>query len=113
MLSTPTATYRKTHHMVGQTKPPRGVGSAVGAGGGARGEHVVAAELQHEVEQVVVVERRAGLGLEGLGGHLPDLGADPTGHEQRDDVVVGRLANLVPAARADERVVAERRVVAY
>src|SRR3954451_22349447 len=107
MLSTPRATYRKTHHTVGQTKPPRVVGSAVGAGGGARGEHVVAAELQDEVEQVVVVERRAGLGLERLGGNLPHLGADPTGHQQRDDVVVGRLANLVPAAGGDEARVGE------
>src|SRR5207302_1540047 len=35
--------------------------------GGASGEHVVAAELEHEVEKVVVAERGAGLGLEGLG----------------------------------------------
>src|SRR4051795_9315383 len=105
MLSTPRATYRKTHHTVGQTKPPGEVGSAVGACGGAGGEHVVAAELQDEVEQVVVVGGGAGLGLAGLGGGPPPRGADPPGHQQRDDVVVGRLANLVPAAWADEGVV--------
>src|SRR3954466_14786943 len=112
MLSTPRTTYRTTHHTVGQATQSESGGSAVGAGSGAGGEHVVAAELEHEVKQVVVVERGAGLGLERLGRDLPHLGADAAGHEQRDDVVVGGLAGLVPAARADEGVVAERSVVA-
>lgn len=43
----------------GQPKPDAaggGTGSAVSGGGGPGGEHVVAAELEHEVEQVVVGE---------------------------------------------------------
>src|SRR3954452_25147586 len=48
---------------------------------GAGGEHVVAAELEHEVEQVVVGQCRAGLGLERLRRNLPDLSLDAAGHQ--------------------------------
>src|SRR3954468_133264 len=80
---------------------------AVRSCGGARGEHVVAAELEHEVEKVVVAERRAGLGPERLGGDLPHLGANAAGHQQGNDVVVSGLAHLVTTGRTAERVVGE------
>src|SRR3954451_12153688 len=66
---------------------------AVRSCGGARGEHVVAAELEHEVEKVAVAERRAGLGLEPLGGAVPHLGANAAAHQQGNDVVVSGLAH--------------------
>ena len=71
-----------------------------------------AAELQREVEQVVVGQPRAVLDLERLGGQVPHPGGDAAGDQQRDDVVVGRLAHLVVAARAAEGVVRQGGVAA-
>ena len=60
-----------------------------------RGEQVDAVEPEREVEHVVVGDRHAVVLLERLGRDDPVLGDDAAGDQQRHDLVVGRLADLV------------------
>src|ERR1700722_15526560 len=73
-----------------------------------RGEVVGAVDREGEVEQLVVADGRAVVLFERLSGDVPVRGANAARDQQRDDVVVGRLADLFDAARATEGVVGER-----
>src|SRR5690554_311618 len=60
-----------------------------------------------EVDQVVVGERLAGVGLEQLGGRVPVLEAHAGGDEEVDDAGLGGLHDRHPAGRAAEHVGAQ------
>src|SRR5450631_2120748 len=87
-------------------------------GSGAEGvfgegrEVVGAVHREGEVKQLVVADRRTVVLFERLGRDAPAGGADATGHEQRNDVVVGGLADLFDATRAPEGVVRQRGLAA-
>ena len=74
------------------------------AGAGRRGDRRGAVEPLHEVEQVVVGQGRAVVLLGRLRGEVRVLGQDAAHAQQAHDLGAGRLAHLVVARRAGERV---------